>query len=245
MAFLQISIASQVLGQTCAVNVILPQDRADDIPVLYLLHGLSDDHTAWMRETSIARYAAQRGVAIVMPSVNRGFYTDMAAGPAYWTYIADELPVICRRMFRITKKREKTFAAGLSMGGYGAFKLGLRKPEAFAAVASMSGAVDIARVADYMKRENPPLYAELERLVFGRELRPEDDLVTLAQSCKDPPKLWMCCGTEDFLIGANRHFHHRLTGFGLEHVYIESPGRNHTWDYWDEMIVQVLDWMGT
>jgi S-formylglutathione hydrolase FrmB len=130
------------------------------------------------------------------------------------------------------------------MGGYGAMKLGLRKPEAFAAVASMSGAVDIALVADYMKQNNPGQYNEMKRLVFGGALRPEDDLPALAAACKNPPRLWMCCGTEDFLIDVNRHFSRRLTGLGLDHAYVETPGRSHEWGYWDEMIVQVLDWMG-
>jgi len=243
MALLNVTIQSQALKQTCAFNVILPQDGGDDIPVLYLLHGLSDDHTAWTRWTSIERYANQYGLAVVMPSTNRGFYTDMVAGPAYWTYIADELPALCRGMFKISRKREKTFAAGLSMGGYGAFKLGLRKPETFAAAASLSGAVDIALVAEHRKQEDPQFYDEFSRLVFGETLRPEDDLPALAASCKNPPKLWMCCGTDDFLIGVNRHFSHRLTGLGLGHTYIETPGRAHTWDYWDEMIVKVLDWL--
>jgi len=243
MATLQISTFSQTLGQTVALNVILPDSGGDDIPVLYLLHGLSDDHTAWSRWTSIDRYAGQRNLAVVMPSTHRGFYTDMVAGPKYWTYIAEELPVICRNLFRVSQKREKTFAAGLSMGGYGAMKLGLRAYKNFAAVASLSGALDMAAMAD-MKDDNPEFYKEFAGLVFGEVLRPEDDLMALATACKDPPKLWICCGDEDFLIEHNRNFIKHINVLGIKHTYVESPGRAHTWDYWDEMIVPAMDWMG-
>lgn len=98
-------------------------------PTLYLLHGLSDDDSIWLRRTSIERYVAQMGIAVVMPQVHRSFYTDMAAGGQYWTFISEELPALARSFFPLSAKREDNFVAGLSMGGYGALKLGLRKPE--------------------------------------------------------------------------------------------------------------------
>lgn len=97
--------------------------------MLYLLHGLSDNHSCWLRRTAVDRYAEEYGIAVVMPEVQRSFYCDMAHGPAYFTYIADELPQICQRLFRLSDKREDTFIAGNSMGGYGALKAALSRPE--------------------------------------------------------------------------------------------------------------------
>ena len=116
---------------------------ATDFPLLYLLHGLSDDHTAWVRYTSIERYADAYGLAVVMPQVHRSFYTDQAHGGAFWTFLAEELPELVQRFFVVSARREDTFVAGLSMGGYGALRWALRRPGRFAAAASLSGALDV------------------------------------------------------------------------------------------------------
>ena len=112
--------------------------------MLYLLHGLSDDDTIWLRRTSIERYVAPLGLAVVMPQVHRSFYTDEAHGNRYWTFLSEELPELVHHFFRLSRRREDTFVAGLSMGGYGALKWALREPERFAAAASMSAAADVA-----------------------------------------------------------------------------------------------------
>ena len=154
MAFIQCDFGSYALGMACSMNVILPQKVNMQIgmkgvagegkhPTLFLLHGLSDDHTIWMRRTSIERYVAPLGLAVVMPNVHRSFYTDMAMGGKYWTFVSEELPRVARSLFHLSDKREDNFVAGLSMGGYGAMKMGLRKPEMFAAAASLSGVMDI------------------------------------------------------------------------------------------------------
>ena len=143
MAFLQVNFFSSVLGMCTAMNVILPQttstrgligvDTADaDVtyPVLYLLHGMSDDHTIWSRRTSIERYADERGIAVVMPTTELGWYTNMKHGRQWRSFIGEELPAICHDFFpRISQKREDTYIAGLSMGGYGAYALAMTYPE--------------------------------------------------------------------------------------------------------------------
>ena len=142
MAFLECHIYSSVLGRAVNVNVLLPQVpysanaevRKQKFPVLYLLHGLSDDATMWFRRSSIERYADAHKIAVVMPDGGRGFYSDAVAGDQMWTFISAELPFFIKSAFPVSDKREHTFAAGLSMGGYGALKLGLRMPENFAAV---------------------------------------------------------------------------------------------------------------
>ncbi|MFD2881182.1 alpha/beta hydrolase [Paenibacillus rhizoplanae] len=155
MALIECKFYSEVLGLSTSMTVILPQQTTTQIgmsnvskgtlhPTLYLLHGLSDDDSIWLRRTSIERYVAEMGIAVVMPQVHRSFYTDMKAGGQYWTFISEELPALARSFFPLSPKREDNFVAGLSMGGYGAMKLGLRKPENWAAAASLSGALDMA-----------------------------------------------------------------------------------------------------
>src|SRR4051794_16892096 len=157
------------------MTVLLPQRTTTQIgmadatgegppPVLYLLHGLSDDDTIWLRRTSIERYAAPLGLAVVMPQVHRSFYTDQAYGGRYWTFLSGELPELGGSLFRLSDRPGDTFVAGLSMGGYGALKWALRQPQRFAAAASLSGAVEVTRLlTGRVRPEDPRLF---ER-VFG------------------------------------------------------------------------------
>jgi S-formylglutathione hydrolase FrmB len=236
MAFLQMELFSESIGMMTGVNVIIPE-RASDLPsVLYLLHGLSDDQSAWVRRTSVERYAEGKNLAVIMPTTHRGFYTDMADGYNYWTYISKELPEKMHSIFRLSEEREKTFAAGLSMGGYGALKLGLRKPEAFAAVAGFSSAAD-------MRRPVSPS-AEHKR-IFGNDISAENDLFAIAEKLpvKDAPRIYMWCGTEDFLLDANRRLSSHLKDLGFDIDYSESAG-GHQWERWDEQIKKAIDWFG-
>lgn len=149
MAWLEAHFYSNVLGLSCAMNVLLPEsaqgvgsdasgwDGESELPVLYLLHGVSDDHTIWMRRTSLERYAAGKRLAIVMPAVHRSYYSNQKYGYDYLKFVGEELPQICRRFFRISARREDNFVAGLSMGGYGAMKVGLNYPDRFGAAASI------------------------------------------------------------------------------------------------------------
>jgi len=256
MALLHCHFFSDVLGLSCSMDVILPQQTAGQVgmegraargrfPVLYLLHGLSDDHTIWQRRTSIERYVADMGLAVVMPAVERSFYTDMAHGLRWWTFVADELPDLCRGFFPLSDRREDTFVAGLSMGGYGAFKLALRHPERYAAAASLSGALDMAALASAPENERGP---ELEN-VFGdlAALRGSDnDLLALATrlaaSDGPTPLLWQWCGTDDFLYPANLAFRDRAQSLGLPLTYTDGPG-DHQWKHWDAQIQRVLAWL--
>src|SRR5687767_12589242 len=146
MAFFDCHFFSDTLAMTVSAHVLIPQESTRQIglesgparssyPALYLLHGLSDDHTIWLRRTSIERYAAAKNLAVIMPAVARSFYQDMVSGPKYWTFVSEELPALIEQFFPISPEREDRFAAGLSMGGYGAFRLGLLKPERYSAVA--------------------------------------------------------------------------------------------------------------
>ena len=210
------------------------------VPVLYLLHGLSDDCTIWERRTSIERYATEKGIAVVMPEVRRSFYTDEAVGEAYWTFVAEELPRIVARTFRVSTAREDTFVAGLSMGGFGAFKLALNHPDRFAAAASLSGALDPASLSLELSTGHLA-----ERVWGGREIAgTADDLLGLVGR-RDPaelPALFLDCGTEDQLIDQNRRFLAAAEDAGVEVASRLRPGA-HTWEFWDEGIQDVLDWL--
>src|SRR5919106_1375710 len=151
MILTEVNFFSETLTLGCAMHVLLPQRSLADAQkkpqkkfrTLYLLHGHSDDHTAWQRWTSIERYVEGLNLAVVMPAVHLSFYTDMAHGGKYWQFISEEVPVVVRDIFPLSSERKNNFVAGLSMGGYGAFKLALTHPERYAAAASLSGAVDI------------------------------------------------------------------------------------------------------
>jgi putative tributyrin esterase len=253
MALIHCSFFSDVLGLSTSMTVILPQQTRNQIgmggvslrekhPVLYLLHGMSDDDTIWTRRTSIERYVAGLDLAVVMPQVHRSFYCDMEYGMKFWTFLSEELPALARSFFPISSEREDNFVAGLSMGGYGALRWALRKPEAFAAAASLSGAVNRAR------KPADPARTRDYFLVFGdREVAgTEDDLFFLIDrldKSKGPrPKIYQCCGTEDFLYEDNVLFRDACRRTGLDFTYSEETGI-HEWGYWDRKIRDVLAWL--
>lgn len=257
MALLHCHFFSDVLAMSTSMTVILPQQTRRQIgmesvrkgrgllPTLYLLHGLSDDDTIWTRRTSVERYAASKELAIVMPNAHRSFYTDMEYGGKYWTFLTEELPEVARSFFPLSAEREDNFVAGLSMGGYGAMKWALRRPDQIAAAASLSGALDLV---SYMRRKNQ-LSSSVFDLVFGN--RPvegtEDDLLWLlermAESPGPKPKLYACCGTEEPLFYEDNHtFRDACRRLGVNLTYEEESG-GHDWAYWDRKIQRVLEWL--
>jgi S-formylglutathione hydrolase FrmB len=250
MALIHCDFFSEVLGLCTSMCVILPQPlgaraKRDRYPVLYLLHGMSDDHTIWQRRTSIERYVEPLDLAVVMPAVQRSFYIDMAHGYRYGTFVSEELPALARSFFPLSDAREDTFVAGLSMGGYGAFKLALTHPDRYAAAASLSGALDIASLR---RAEDEEWRAEM-RLIFGN-LRgvagSDNDLFhlarELARSKTVKQRLYQCCGTEDPLYRDNVRFKRLAESLGLDLTYEEGPGE-HEWGYWDRQIQKVLAWL--
>lgn len=248
---MHVNFASQVLGYNTSMYVILPEEksRAADgkWPTLYLLHGYSGDYSDWQRKTSVERYAAEAGIAVVMPSVHNGFYTNMVHGDRFWDFVSGELPAICETMFPLSERREGRFAAGLSMGGYGALKLGLRLPERYAAVASISGVVDLAAHTRRMLATGETWFLGN---VFGAPdaLRGSDnDLVALAEKHIAQgtqgalPAMYIACGTEDFLYPVHASFQSAFEK-ALKLTCEEGPGA-HTWAFWDEYIRHVLAWL--
>lgn len=250
MALIHFDFFSETLQLASSINVAFSQrikkqkGAEHKSPVLYLLHGLSDDHSAWIRRTSIERYVEDYDVTVIMPAVHRSFYRNTHAGHRYYDFVSEELPEICRNYFSVSDAPSQTYVAGLSMGGYGAFKLALSNPDRYAAAASLSGALDIAALADLRDEMLPDWHS-----IFGPNLDiegSEDDLLHLASrlvETKQPiPSLFQCCGTEDFLYEANQSFLAHAQKIGINLHYQERPG-THEWGYWDHGIQQVLDWL--
>jgi len=235
MALLTCHVDSEALNVAATITVVIPQE-VESPPVLYLLHGLTDDHTGWLRFTSIERYADEAGLAVVMPAVHHSFYTDEVHGHAYWTYVSEELPALVRRLLRVSDRPEDTFAAGLSMGGYGAVKLALSHPDRYAAAASLSGTLDITYMADREDR------AEIWDRAFAGEIREENDLFALLAAAPTVPPLYIGCGTSDGLLDANERFIAAATGAGVD-LTTDLRAGDHEWSLWDAQIADVIAWL--
>ena len=263
MGFFQVNFFSQALGFDTEVNVFIPTPNSDEIlnhkksdylrrgvkfQTLYLLHGAFGDYTDWMRMTSIEKYAQAHKIAVVMPSASNSYYQDMFYGSAYLTYLTEELPEIVTKMFPLSTKRENTFVAGLSMGGYGAVKMAFQCPQQYAACISLSGAIDIIKVYEDVANHlmDAPAgwgfaFEDTEKIRNS-----EADLFQLIENCKQKnvalPKVFQSCGTEDFLYQVNLSAKEKFEKLGIDLTYEEHPGI-HDWDYWDTHIQRGLDWL--
>ena len=250
MALMECFIRSSVLSKACNINVLVPQHyeadgvtpgKRQEYKVLYLLHGLSDDYSSWLRRTSIERYIGTLPVVVVMPDAGRSFYTDMKHGLKYWTFISEELPLLIQQLFPVSTKREDTFVAGFSMGGYGALKLALNHPERFAAAGAMSSVTDIAA------KFGDPRYAgwQFEDIFGAPELLASDgnDLfASLDKSAKltTKPRIIQICGTEDYLWQDNLKLKEAFEKNNYSDYVFESHPGAHSWDFWDLYIQTIL-----
>lgn len=253
MASFKGDFKSQALNMDTALNVILPFDHNDGdskpCKVIYLLHGQGSASASWMRWTSIERYAMKHKIAVIMPEVQRSFYTDMAYGRNYYTYVAEELPQVVAKMFNISTKREDSYIAGLSMGGFGALKIGLNNPDKYAGIGSFSGAVDLARLRPHLGLQSE--YDRNEIIgIFGpdAEFSPMDDFYTLSTQVatlpqEQRPKIFLTCGSEDempTLLEGNHVFRDHVEKLPLDFKYMEWPG-THEWGFWDVSVQHALN----
>lgn len=245
MAFVTVSTASAALGKSIQYNAFVPDNGQEDIPVVLLLHGLSDDYTQWQRFTEAERYAGERSVAVIMPDGARSFYTDMKYGGAYYSCILNDVLGSARNLFPISEKREKTFAAGLSMGGYGAAKLALRNPDSFAGFISLSGCLDMAKLA------RDEVFNSDFALIWGEDYAekipdsPDDPIAllhSLAASGKPKPRIYLACGDDDFLLEHNHNFRDAAIADGFDVMYEQGPG-NHNWMFWNRYLPNGLDFL--
>lgn len=241
MAVTTVHFRSTALTKGVAMNVIFPdrQDKKGPYPVFYLLHGLSDDHTGWLRRTSIERYAESLPLIIVMPDGGRSFYCDALEGPAYESCMIQDVIGFVDTFFNTIPTREGRVIGGLSMGGYGALKLALKYPNLFCSAVSHSGALGITKVKPENVRED--MRVEFPHIFGQTPFGGKDCLYNLAEHIDRDllPALRIDCGTEDGLIDSNRDFHNHLNAHNIPHEYEEFPGV-HDWAYWDIHVQEAL-----
>ncbi|MDR0641714.1 MAG: hypothetical protein LBG07_04555 [Treponema sp.] len=263
MALMEVDFYSEVLGLQNQAFVILPQKESgvgiqgggtkkDRYPVLWLLHGASDDHTIWLRRTSIERYVASLGIAVIMPNAHLSSYVNMAHGQRYQDFFTTELPKIMGEFFALSDRREDNWVAGLSMGGAGALSLGLSRPDVFSAIGCFSAGnlnMRAGRPPGLRKSGKAPR----DIAVFGVEDRTQlkgnidYDCFAKAEAAiasgKALPRIFHCVGTEDFLYD-----NAKLTADWFKahpqfnYEFHEGSGA-HTWEFWDDWVQRFLAWL--
>lgn len=264
MAFIQMNLMSETLMRTVPVNVILPADklpfpgmpkRPADKPykTLYLLHGVFGNCTDWICGTRIQRYAEENELAVVMPSGENAFYVDQPDGHNFYgEFIGRELVELTRKIFPLSRKREDTFIGGLSMGGYGALRNGLKYSDTFGYIAVLSGALITDNLA--LRTDNVPFFIEgrsYAQACFGdlekvaeSDLEPKHLVHMLKERGKPIPHVYMACGDADALLEKNRQMACYLEKHGATVRFEEGSG-GHEWDFWDAYIKKVIEWLPT
>ncbi len=242
----EVKIKSEALGTERNAHVILPVDYETSTrryPVLYLLHGLGDDHKAWAYMTNTSGYAAKYPLIIVMPDGGRSWYVNSAAAPKdkYEDFIAKDLITFTDSNFRTIPLPRARAIAGLSMGGYGASMIGLKHFKKYAALASFSGAVGFARSTppseDAAARQRTAPFDAIFGAPGSKERAEKDPFALLEKvPASDMPMIYLACGGQDFLIQQNRDFVKLLGEKKVPYEYREVSPFGHTWDFWDDHI---------
>ena len=247
-----VQLQSKLVNATLSYNVILPPDyrtsSATRYPVLYLLHGLDGHYSDWVTRTNVADYAAQYRLIVVTPEGNNGWYTDSVstATDKYESYILKELIPDVGKRFRTIESRYGRGIAGLSMGGYGALKFGLKSPGTFAFAGSMSGAVAVPTWTeeDYQNLKSIRDSAFSAFGPFGSEARKANDIFEITRNLSNAriaslPYVYLDCGTEDVFISDNNRLAALLREKKIPHEFRELPGE-HGWPYWNQQVQEVL-----
>ena len=252
MALIQMNYLSKALFRTVPVYVILPADRFDadtdrylnekdhKYKTLYLLHGLLGNYIDWVSETRIQKWATEKNLAVVMPSGDNSFYfRSRTPWNDYGTFIGEELVEMTRRMFPLSDKREDTFIAGLSMGGFGAIRNGIVYSDNFSYVAGLSSAIHI--FDDVSEEANIGLFDNIEE-ASKTDMNPRTAVLEMLEAKRNIPNFYMACGRQDDLMSANVAFRDFLREKGISVTWDEDD-YGHDWDFWDSQIKKVLDWL--
>ena len=241
------SFQSAALGRGMKYRVLVPQDYDGSLrryPVLYLLHGLTGDYQDWTTRTNLAEYTRTLPLIVVMPDGENQWYTNAADGSArFEDFIASDLAADVVQKYRTVNSRHGRAIAGLSMGGYGALKLALKRPAQYAVAGSFSGAFGVTVEGRY-DRMIASVKAPALTGIFGpadSDTRKQNDVLALAAAMKPPaaPYVYVDCGTSDGLIAENRDVVAALHKAGVAYEYHEIAG-GHSWDYWDRRIREFL-----
>lgn len=236
------------------MQVILPVDKIfggntpatepKPFKTLYLLHGLLGNYTDWVANTRILQWAEAKNLAVVMPSGDNSFYVDhQLPNNNYGQFIGQELVELTRRMFPLSRRREDTFIAGLSMGGFGAIRNGLVYAETFSHIAGLSSAVHFFETpygAESLMGEES-VFGDLSSALLTDQ-NPRIALSRLKERNAPLPKIYISCGLQDSLLDANRTLKAHFLDNGMDLTYEETTGM-HNWDFWNDQIQKVLNWL--
>ncbi|MCU0239523.1 MAG: esterase family protein [Pyrinomonadaceae bacterium] len=242
---------SKLLAREIPYRIVFPKDykqtdKNKKYSVIYLLHGLTGHYDNWTNKTKIAEYASQYNFIIVTPEGNDGWYSDSVSIPndKYESYIIQELIPEIDKNFNTLTDRKNRVIAGLSMGGYGSIKFGLKYPEKFVLVGSFSGALG---AASFVMDANS-MIGKTIMSVYGEansQTRKDNDIFRFVkeipgEKIKSLPFIYLDCGTEDFLIQNNRDFMNLLTEKKVPHEFRQLPGK-HDWVFWDSQVKEFLE----
>ncbi len=249
-----LKLNSKLMAREMPYRLILPVNYQNSnektfYPILYLLHGLTGHFDNWTDKTKLTEYAAKYNYIIVMPEGDNGWFTDSATvfNDRYESYIIKELIPEIEKNYRVKTARENRLIAGLSMGGYGAIKFGLKYPEMFAVVGSFSGALGAALWTEKELGGNT-FISKTIMSVYGAadsKTRRENEIFQIvrempADKIKSLPFIYLDCGTEDMLYRSNRDFANLLQEKKVPHEFRELPG-GHNWIFWDSQIQEFLE----
>jgi len=230
-------------------RVLVPQELKDPhekLPVLYLLHGLFGCCDNWLELTNIVDYTAGRGYVIVMPEGGDGWYTDSGSveRDKYESYFTNELIPEIEGRFPVSTERAKRGIAGLSMGGYGAFKFALKQPNRFFFAGSMSGAFEAPHRTEAAPGFDWEILGPSVIRAFGEQgsarRKSGDVLRSINETDGDLPYFYLGCGVEDGFLPVNRLVSRLLKQKGIRHEFHEGPG-GHGWSYWDAQLAHMLE----
>lgn len=250
MAYISCRFYSKYLAHQTNVCVLMPEfygkDPKDDYPVLYLLHGRGDDCTSYVRNSRIERYVEECGIIAVLPTAGTSFYVDGVNGKRYFSFLTKELPEIIKSWFPAAKDPSKTYIAGISMGGYGALKIGLTYPEHFAGIGIMSAGIRPDQLPDFAPtdEENEILHENIRQAFGDGTIRPEDipqNLISVRLAEKRPiPSIRHYEGKQDMIYEMNDDFRKFAENQPLDYRYEEWDGF-HDWVFWDEAMQKMFN----
>lgn len=256
MAFAKVDFFSQSLKRVTTFYALIPNDSPDlknngPFKTLYLLHGYSGGNADWLLNSAISDLSNRYNLAVIMPSGENSFYLDSkGTGKAYGQFTGCELVDYTRRLFNLSKNREDTFTGGLSMGGFGALHTAIKYNRTFGKTFALSSALIINGIKNMKEGEGNGVadydyyystFGDLTKLDES-ENNPEFLVKSHLKAGEPLPEIYMSCGTEDFLLEANREFKAFLEKSGVPFEYTEAPGV-HDWYYWNAHLEPALKWL--
>jgi putative tributyrin esterase len=256
MAYIRFSFYSHTMQMNVDVSVVFPNrtflDDDKGFPyryqpgvtyqTLWLFSGGSGDYSDWVRFAGVERYAERAQLIIISPRIEFGI--DWSTGEKYYTYLTEELPDLIKFLFPVSDKRENNFVAGLSMGGYGAYRWAFNHPEKFACVGSFSSPVDVLEDLERGCNGNAHIVTAFGGVEGVKNT--DKDILYLARKHRAAstvmPRMYQACGTEDFTYNWNKRARDVFRELGFDHTWVEAPG-THNWDFWAEIIPKYIAWL--